>query len=723
MRDVRQIAAAYIALGWQVVPAKPMSKATIHKDWPVRVYAPDDFGESANIGIKLGAASNGLVDIDCDCPEAVALAPTFLPETWTFGRHGEGKNPAVVPGLTTGFVKHYLFQLSDQIDTKTIKPVGTFVEWRASKAQTIAPGSIHEDTGRPIEWTPGISTPRPTLILEMNLRRCFASLSIATVLARIWPQAAGGRHHIVMGLAGALWRAGWTLEEAKLVILSAAELAGAEDTHERVIDDTWADDHERNRGGWPMLEEIFGPVTKTLRKLVRDCSPQDKDAATTEAGGYVLNESGNADRLLDVKGQDLRYIHGMGWLRWSGQIWETDPLGPVPELEEIARQIREEAQGRPAEEGAALAGWGLASGNIQKIRGAMAIAAARKAVRLMPDQLDVDPWLLNTPGGVVDMRTGLMRPAQREDLCTQMTRVAPDFGRPCPTFVKFLTECMNGDPELVRYVLLWLGYCLSGDVRVHAFHIWHGAGRNGKGTLQNIMRFIWGDYASTVDPGVLLSNGTDQHPTGLMDFRGKRLILTSEPKEGKRWNEALIKRLTGGDAIKARWMAKDFVEFNPTWKIVMATNTRPQVREVSGAIWSRVRLVPWDVSFLGREDHDLAAKLEDEAPAILALIIRAGAEALRNGLGTSERVRREVAEYRRSQDILGLFFSECCAVDAASMVDITALYSAYQFWATEARVLTVDRMAFRRILEERGNRVDENADGVMLRGYKMVKQV
>jgi putative DNA primase/helicase len=706
---VAQTVAWYRSLGWATVRVPPMSKAPIDRGWPTIDYPPQVFSDGDNIGIKLGDPSGGLVDVDLDSPEAIALAPLYLPTTCTFGRVGPMKTPAAVQGLEPGRARHWLYRCTG---AKTWKPTRSHIEIRSTGTQTIVPGSVHE-TGAPIEW---VSLVPPVEIDEPALRAAFARLALATTVARAWAQVDGARHDLGLALAGTLWHAGWPEDAAAAVILPAAELANGRDSGHRAqaIRSTWADDADKRRTGLPTVEQIVGPLdAKAIRTLA--AAPELGYSANVAGGGALVvaanagplnlahstNDDGNASHLLERHGDELRFAPGIGWLRWDGKRWRIG-VEPWDELANIARDMQAAGQAMGGPAGKALADWGRQSGNASKIKGAIEVASHRAGVRVEPDQLDADPWLFNCPNGVIDLRTGLAREHRREDLITKLSPIAYDPSAQASRFLQFLLECMGGDVALAAYVLRFLGYAMTGSVREHVFGLWHGAGRNGKSTLINAALHVFGDYGGSIPADVLLDQGHAQHPTGLMDLHGRRFVATVEPPAGRRWNESLVKMLTGGDPITARRMRMDPVTFSPTHTIVMACNARPIVRDQGPAFWSRVAAVPWEVSFRGREDRDLDAKLRAEATGILSALVAACVHWQRHGLAPTSRASTASEDYQASQDVVGMFVGEHLHSDASGFVPRASVYEAYRAWALRSGEHVLPASAFYRVLEERG---------------------
>jgi len=693
---MRELIASYVAQGWAPVWIPPLSKAPRDRDWTKRDYQPDHWYDGDNVGIKLGDASGGLVDVDLDCAEAVQLASLFLPPTATFGRASKPRS-------------HWLYRAPE---TKTWKPKRAAVELRSTGAQTVFPPSVRGVSDR----DPPGSVPEeiawydwpeagPVTIDPAELRAHVCRLALGAMLLRLLPplQEAHGVHDFLLAFAGGLRRAGWTADAA--VDLVARSIGLDEPHREPAIRDTFA--AEENTTGWPTVTELVGPPdAKALQKLAEDSSlrlQQIQPAAKAAiVSGYTLNDLGNAGRLVDLFGEHLRFIEGIGWLRWDGQRWAPSD-GPWAEASWISQTLIAEGHALGNAAGKALIEHGRQSGNARRLAASLEIASHRPEVRLHPDDLDRDPWLLNCTNGTIDLRTGVLHEPNREHLITKMVPVAYDERAECPRFDQFLRETMAGDLELMAYLLRFLGYGITGLTSEHVFGLWYGPiGRNGKGTLIRALLHVLGDYAITIAPELLLHQLGTQHSTGLLDFRGARLALSNEAPEGKRWNESLVKQLTGGDAIRARAMRQDFVEFRPSHTLVVAANTRPLVREQGPAFWSRVHLLPWEVSFLGREDRTLDDQLAAEAPGILRYLV-AGCLAWQGmGINPPTVMRTAGQDYRASQDTIGAFLEDTIAAKTGNRVNRAAVYRAYRQWALDGgEPFLLSARAFHRQLEER----------------------
>lgn len=765
----RDAATAYAALGWSVVPIPPLAKGPTRDGWQTRVFAPDDFDMSGNVGLKLGVSDhlNGplLIDVDCDCAEAIALAPTLLPSTTTFGRLGDGKvppaNSSKIDYRRAGPRRHWIYRCTDD-PPHACNPKHVHCELRSQSrrglaTQTMAPGSVHPDTHEVISWvdvpTDADGRPSPTPLCASEIERLHRRLAIATLVARMWlPDGPlrGQRHDACLAFAGTLWHAGWTLEEARAVLLPAWSLDDepTEGSHrEQAIDDTWRDG-DQNRWGMPSLRVLLDATHRNelnaFERLLADKATGTTDrgrgglvvvsAATVQPGapahGVVtlppLNDEGNAAALAAMYGDDLRHVEGVGWMRWdpASTRWVVggthDAAAPWSEAIDLSRRYAALADSLGGDAGDKLRQWSIASGMLRHLKATLQVLACNPAIARGVGELDANAWLLGTPTGVVDLCTGMQRAATREDLITRCTAVGFDADAPMPErFGRFLAETMSGSDELAAYLLRYLGHVLTGDTSEDVFAIWHGAtAGNGKSTLLGVIQAILGDYACTLAPGLLIHSVGSQHPAGLMDLRGRRFAYTSETGEGQRWNEALIKQLTGGDNIRARPMYGHFVEFRASAKIVVATNSRPVVRESGGGFWRRVHLLPWLQSWIGREDRALDAQLERERPGILRWLVHACVEWQRTGLQPPLEVRAAGDDYRQSQDTLGTFLRECVTTVEDAWLGRPELFAAYRQWCETGGEHALGRQAFARTLQDRGW-VMQTRNGA--RGYKGVR--
>lgn len=335
------------------------------------------------------------------------------------------------------------------------------------------------------------------------------------------------------------------------------------------------------------------------------------------------------------------------------------------------------------------------------------------------DQWDADDWLLGTPSGVVDLRTGELRPARPDDYLTLTTAVAPaPAGTPAPRWAAFQNRICDGDADLIGYKQRLYGYALTGSIREHVFAFGHGTGANGKSVEVNTSTGILGDYATTIPVEMLMVSQTERHPTELARLRGVRLAVGSETEQGKRWAESRIKALTGGDPIAARFMRQDFFEFTPRFKLFVVGNHRPSLRGVDEAMRRRLHLIPYTVTIPEPErDHELPEKLREEWPAILRWMIDGCLAWQRGGLMPPQRVKEATQHYLDAEDAIQLWMDECTETAPERWEAVGSLYASWQRWAERAGEVAGSQKRFANVLEERGFQ-KQRQGGTGLRGYR-----
>jgi putative DNA primase/helicase len=354
----------------------------------------------------------------------------------------------------------------------------------------------------------------------------------------------------------------------------------------------------------------------------------------------------------------LLYVPLWGrWLRWTDGRWRFDDKLYVFDLARaVCRDLADVAR-RPTV--------------ADKVRSAATVAAVVRLAQAdprharVPDVFDADPWLLNTPTGIINLRTGEQRPHDPAAHLTKSTAVGAAEDCPIPRWEAFLSEILP-DPQIRAFVQRVSGYALTAQIREHAFFFCFGLGANGKGVLLNTLCGIFGDYATVASMETFTVNQGDRHPTDLAMLRGARLVVSQETEEGRRWAESRIKALTGGDPITARFMRADFFTFSPQFKLVIAGNHKPQLRNVDEAMRRRLHLIPFLQTIPAqRRDPELAERLREEWPGILAWALRGCLAWQSVGLQPPDSVRDATDDYFASEDAIGRWLDECCIVAPA----------------------------------------------------------
>lgn len=407
--------------------------------------------------------------------------------------------------------------------------------------------------------------------------------------------------------------------------------------------------------------------------------------------------------------RDWRYVAAWGrWLVWDGQRWRTeDTLAATDLIRSVCRQTALRADNPKV--AAKLASSGTVSG-VERL------ARADRRHAATTDEWDADPWLLNTPGGVVDLKTGRMRPHERADRMTKVTTATP--GGDCPTWLQFLNEVTGGDQELQAYLQRMVGYALTGSTQEHALFFLYGTGANGKSVFVNTLATILGDYATNAPMDTFMETRTDRHPTDMAGLRGARFVAAIETEQGRRWAESKVKNLTGGDKISARFMRQDFFEFFPQFKLFVAGNHKPAIRNIDEAMKRRLHLIPFTITVPPeRRDKHLQQKLLAERDGILAWAVQGCLDWQRHGrLDPPQRVVEATEEYFEAEDALGRWLDERCVREANAKSLTAELFNDWKQWAEAAGEFTGSQKRFADLLLTRG--MDKWRNGMGLRGFQ-----
>jgi putative DNA primase/helicase len=390
---------------------------------------------------------------------------------------------------------------------------------------------------------------------------------------------------------------------------------------------------------------------------------------------------------------DLRYTAAHGeWRKWNGFRWvEDDTLHVFDQARTVSRDVAKQCEKGTISKS-------LISGRTVAAVENLARSDRRHAMTV--DQWDCDIWLLNTPGGSVDLTTGEARRCNPQDHCTKATAAAP--GGECPKWLAFLDTVTAGDVELQAFLQRVCGYCLSGSTRDHALFFLYGTGANGKSVFTSTLSGIFESYARTASIESFTSTQTDHHPTDLASLAGARLVISTETEDGRRWAESKLKSLTGGDRIAARFMRQDFFEFTPQFKLMIAGNHKPGLRSVDQAMRRRMNLIPFSVTIPAEARNPrLAEELRVEWPGILQWMITGCLVWLRDGLSPPKIVRDATDIYMTAEDALGTWIEEKCDEDAKTWTTTNALFESWKEWAEDAGEYVGSQKRFSQNLESR----------------------
>lgn len=410
--------------------------------------------------------------------------------------------------------------------------------------------------------------------------------------------------------------------------------------------------------------------------------PAPPKAEAEENAPPLYSDAALARRLVNKFGGNLRYCEALGgWQIYNKGVWGPDETLMV---EHMANLVCLEQSRRAAEDPALDKARGkearrLASSGAQAATLSKARSDRRVVVR--QEDFDANPWVLNTPAGVVDLRTGELGPHDPRQYHTRSTAVSPERAEPV-NFLKFLREATAGDQGLIDLIQIKAGYWLTGITREHDITFIWGPGGNGKSVLVNTLSHIMGDYASVANTSTFAQAKNEQHPEELARLRGARLVLANETNEGQTWNEARVKQASGGDKMTARFMNQNSFEFTPQFKLVFVGNHKPRIANLDQAMKRRFHLLPFTVT-PARVNRQLEELLRAEAGAILQWAIEGCLKWQRDGVQIPEVVRAATAEYFTDEDPVGRFLEERCVARHDATVYTSSLYEAWRDWAHE----------------------------------------
>lgn len=556
----------------------------------------------------------------------------------------------------------------------------------------------------PLPTDAGTTPADPILIVE-GASDAAAGIDLGfTTIGR--PSATGGRPHLRQLLGDR--------RDRDVVIIGENDSGAGRLGAEKIA----ADLHEMVAS----LKLIFPPeCAKDLREWYTapaGCSREELDRLISQASewepakpmaidppdGFHLTEHGNSERLVARHGRDLLYCDPWArWLAWDGKRWKPDEGRRIEALAmDTVKSIYAEAADEPnAARRKALAEWAQRCETGHHVR--QIIALSRHRVTVLPDQLDVDPWLFNVRNGTLDLRTGELREHDRADRITKMAPLEYNVGAECPQWLQFLDVVLAGNEGLIGFMQRMTGYALTGITSERCLFILYGGGFNGKTVFIETLRGVFGDYALRTPAETLLSKRGDSIPNDVARLKGARLVTASETEDNRRFAEAFVKDLTGGDTITARFMRAEFFEFRPECKIVLATNHRPVVRGTDDAIWTRLRLVPFTVTIPEQDrDPQLRDKLIAESAGIMAWAIKGCLQWQQSGLAPPDEVTAATKAYRSDMDVLGAFIDDCCQLWDNATTPAADLYERYKAWADQSRERPMTRRVFGLRLKERG---------------------
>lgn len=471
----------------------------------------------------------------------------------------------------------------------------------------------------------------------------------------------------------------------------------------------------------------------TQRCAIRKAAAKTDEQARAELGGHTHTtgghthttggDNGGTDSADDVKhsGQlgmakklaarnahQFRYVAGVGWHEWDGRRWAPDERGGIEravhnliahERREAAKITDEEAKDKRFKE---ITRYESATA----IAGIVKIAQTLHPLAVHVSDVDADPYLINLANGTLDLRTYELRDHNPGDL---ITKIAVGAYRPEDThhgpWADFVESALP-DEAVRNYLQRVCGVALLGRVTEHVLPILTGEGGNGKGTCYQALLATLGDYGLMGDPDLFQARRGETSQAE-MALRGRRLVIVSESGRNVTLDEARMKRLTGGDVISGRYLYQLPITFKPSHTPILVTNDLPTVPGDDPAVWRRVRVVPFDQSFVGREDKGLDERLEADADAILSWAVEGWRDYRDRGdeLDEPDEVLVRTKAYREDSDPVARFLADpawCLTGSPANKATTGQLHTAYTAWAKAEGGDDMNAKSFGHALDRKG---------------------
>ncbi|MCX5784572.1 MAG: phage/plasmid primase, P4 family [Elusimicrobia bacterium] len=643
--------------GWPVFPLEPNGKKPItrngFKDATTSAEAIQQWWErnpDANIGLATGVVS-GIAAVDIDVKKGAK------------GRESAaGLNGGLPPTLKvlTPSGGWHLYYVCPEGGLRSRNGLLPGVDLKADGGYVVAPGSTID--GKAYEWN--------------NAEEHLSAMSeeiLALTRKPVQPPSLTGalrdgtRNSTLASIAGTMRRRGMSAGEIKAALAAI----------------------NMQRCDPPLPDKEVNDIAASISRYP-PAARDDEDEPVPPG----FTDDALALKFTSKYADDWRYVAPWGhWLHWDGARWLRETTLKAFDL---SRRVCREASASCEKANIAA-----------KVASASTVAAVERLARADRkhaagmDIWDRDQWQLNAFGAGTDLRTGELKPHARADYMTKIAAATPQGD--APTWLRFLADITGGDEELQRYLARMAGYALTGVTTEHALFFLYGTGANGKSVFLNTLSAVMGDYAVSAPIDTFLENKNEKHPTDLAGLRGARLVTSIEVEKGKRWAESKIKSLTGGDKIAARFMRQDFFEYKPQFKLIIAGNNKPAIRDVDEAMRRRLHLVPFTVTIPPeKRDQTLSDRLLAEGDGILRWMLDGCLEWQKTGLKPPTSVVSATEEYLESEDALGRWIDDECVRDINAEAVTDDLFASWKVWTEKCGEYAGTKRRFSDDLDKRG---------------------
>ena len=703
---IQLVAINYIRRGFSPLPVKFRGKNPVNREWQKLRIAEADVGQwfpdgPMNIGVLLGEASDGLVDVDIDQNEATTFAIAFLPPTgMVFGREGSRSSHRI-----------YRVPAPSKPICRTSGSLGTIVELRSNGQFTVFPGSIHE-TGEEISFE---SDGEPANSTWEELALGITKIAIATIFFKSW--IPGQRHFLSLAAAGFLLNAGWQKEEIADLISVVAERAGDEEIEDRLTAIQTTFDSVRSGKAISASSSLVnligeGPVKDFEKWLGIKQGP--KHSAIQNTSLDLATDSGCADAFADEYQGQLIYSDAQTqWYQRKNKVF-------VPTSTEILQGLVKSYLQQQATMGFQMQ---------SSMRALLGRGRINAVIELSRSKFWADYEIFNcnriivgdADGNIINLDSATPLNTGTDEIVTKKLGAPFVQSANCPTWKSFLEAVFDGDHDVIDFLQRAIGYSLSGSVAEQVLFILVGTGANGKSTFLRTIMQLMGDYGTSLPMQTLMEQKHGGNQTNdLASLHGKRFVSASEGEASQKFAESKMKLMTGGDRIICRNLYKDFFEYDPQFKLWLATNNLPSVSGSDEAIWRRIRVIEFPVSIAPeKQDRELATKLSGELSGILNWAT-AGYQGWRKiGLAPPAQVLNATKSYRTENDEITQWIEARCDVGDGFTSSMKDLFASYMEWCENSGVQYKSDTNFGRELSRKKFEPVRRGAGMFRRGIAL----
>lgn len=671
----------------------------------------------SNIAIAAGRDS-GIIFLDLDTAEAIeAVRKMGVPLTWKF---------------TTGKGEQHIFQyptLQEELYVQNAVQIAPGIDIRSDGGYSVVPPSKHY-SGRQYIWT---ADPEQVKLQEIPqwlydkliIKNKSASSNSAQLDEHAQIQTEGGRNDYLFKVGTSMRAARFSGEEIRLVLLERNMRSCSPPLPENEVNDIINSIIQRYAPG--INDEISEKVREKLGDL---------DQLPTILLTSPLTDSGNAECLVDLFGQDFRSCRAMtktkseskGIFHWNGSIWEEDVHRAFRNCALWTARGRKtiSANAETVEDRKRMYKFANDSENIGRLESMCELASTHQDIAVPENVWDTDPLKISVANGTLNLRTGEFQDPDREDFITKRSEVEYDESAECPIWEKTLGEVFADNLEIIPYLQRVFGYSLTGLTDQHLMWFWYGAGANGKSTILNTIKSLMGSLGAITSFSTFDTKNDNGRNDGLAELRGKRFVMASEGEQGRSIAEAKIKLVVSNDEVSCRFLFNNLFTYKPTYKVILASNHLPEIRGTDKGIWRRVHLVPFNQTFEGeRMDSDLEKKLQGELSGILNWCLRGLQDFWeRGGVDPPAVVLYSTRNLETRSDLFQQWFEERLTPKEESVLRRSSAYLDYRTYLRTSGESPLAKIAWLTRMEEMGVLFNTKARGdYSVRGWRLDSEI